>query len=437
MTPFELISLLVTLTALFGVVSRHVLRLPATIGTMMLALGCSGVLLELGPWVPRLHHAALAVNLQINFNAVVLHGMLAFLLFAGALHLDLEQLARERLPVLLLATVGTAISTGLVAGGLKLILFLVHVPTPWLDCLLFGALISPTDPVAVLEMLQRVYTPAALKAQLAGESLFNDGVGAVFFLSLLESSRTTGGLPSAGHFITNLLFEAGGGIVLGLLLSYATYRLLCIIDDYRMEILLTLALAMGGYALADALHVSMPLEAVTAGLLVNGRARRFAMSKATQGNLDRFWGLVDDVLNGMLFMLLGFQLLTIALPPHRILIGLLTIPMVLLVRLCTVSVIVLPLRWLREYVPGSVLVLTWGGLRGGLSVALALSLPSTVDRNLLLSLTYLIVLVSVIGQGLTMSAVVRRIPNYRADEDEAESVHGNVEAIDPQTAEAQ
>ena len=405
MSTFTLLSILVSLAALFGIVSRLVLRLPTTVGMMALSLCFSGVLLVFGGGGVR----AWAVNLvgHIDFNVVVLHGMLGLLLFAGSLHLDLDELRRQKLPVLLLSVVSTAAATLLVGAGLHGLLGLTGMPAPWLICLLFGALISPTDPVAVLEMLGRVRTPAALQSQLAGESLLNDGVGAVLFLALLGASAG-GALPSAGHFLWMLAVEAGGGIALGLALSFATYRLLRTVDDCRVEVLLTLALAMGGYALADRLGLSMPLEAVAAGLFINGHGRRFGMSPVTRRNVDQFWSLIDDILNAILFLLIGLEVLVVPLPGRVLALGCAVIVLVLLARMASVALVVLPLRWLRLRCESSLLVLTWGGLRGGLSVALALSLPRGAERSLLLSLTYLVVVASILGQGMTVGRLLRR-----------------------------
>ena len=414
MSLFAILSVLVTLAALFGFISRRVLHLPATIGTMLLTLGCSFAMLIAGFRTPVLQRWAFAMVERIDFNAVVLHGILGLLLFAGSLHLDLEQLRKERLTVSLLSILSTALSTVLIGAGLKGLLFVAHVPATWLLCLLFGALISPTDPVAVLEMLGRVHAPRALKSQLAGESLFNDGVGAVFFLSLLAAS-SGGSLPTAGHFLWTLALQAGGGITLGLALSYGTYRLLRSIDDHRVEVLLTLALAMGGYAIADRLGVSMPLEAVAAGLLINGHGRRFGMSPKSRSHVDQFWSTTDDLLNALLFLLLGLEVLSIPLPAHRLLLGLAVVPIALAARWLSVAAVLAPLRalvhrgWLHAFSAGTLKVLTWGGLRGGLSVALALSLPRNDARDLLLTLTYVVVVCSVAGQGLTVGKLLRRV----------------------------
>ena len=409
MSTFALLSLLVSTGALFSFLSIRVLRLPTSVGTMILSLAAAAALIVGGQRAPWLHAGAARLVAGIDFNQVVLHGMLAILLFAGALQLDFSQLTREKIPVLSLSVGATAISTLLVAGLLKLALLAVHIQLSTMSALLFGALISPTDPIAVLEMLQRAGAPPQLRVQLAGESLFNDGVGAVLFLALLSAS-SSGSLPSVKDFTLLLLLQAGGGIALGFALGYFVYRVILLVDSYRVEVLLTLALAMGGYALADALHLSAPLEVVTAGLLVGGRVRKFAMSRATRDNLDRFWELLDDMMNVVLFLLLGLELLVLPIREVFLLAGLIAIPIVLLSRLASVSVTVAVLALFRQRMPGSILVLTWGGLRGALAVALALSLPGGPgqQRNLLLATTYIVVVFSILVQGLTIAPFLRR-----------------------------
>ena len=410
MSIFALLSLLVTIGALFSFLSFRALRLPTSIGTMILSLFAAAFLLMAGHFAPGLHLAAQGIVGGIDFNAVVLHGMLSLLLFAGSLQLDLPQLSREKLPVTVLSIGSTAVSTVVVAVLFKyaLLMFGVHLST--MAALLFGALISPTDPIAVLEMLRRVGASASLETQLAGESLFNDGVGAVIFLALLSAS-TGGGAPSVRAFLAMLTLKAGGAILLGGALGYLTYRLLRLVDGYRVEVLLTLALAMGGYALADALHLSAPLEVVTAGMLVSGRARHLAMSELTREHVDRFWELVDDMLNVVLFLLLGLQLLVLPIERRYIFAGLLAIPVVLLARWISVAIPVGILNLFKQRVPGTVAVLTWGGLRGGLAVALALSVPrgQGLERNQLLVATYIVVVFSILVQGLTISPLLRRL----------------------------
>jgi CPA1 family monovalent cation:H+ antiporter len=350
----------------------------------------------------------------IDFNQAVLHGMLAFLLFAGALQLDLKQLGRERVSVLSLSIFATVLSTVIVGFLFKTGLHMAGIPISWIEALLFGALISPTDPIAVLDMLQRIGAPPELKIQLAGESLFNDGVGAVIFVALLGASAKGpghGSLPSPATFGALLLGEAGGGIALGMALGYLTYRLIRMVDSYRVEVMLTLALAMGGYVLADKLHLSAPLEAVAAGLMVSGTARRFAMSATTRDHLEKFWELIDDIMNVVLFLLLGLQLLILPLSFSLLTAGLIAIPVVLIARFASVTAVVRTLAVCRQRVTGNVTILTWGGLRGALAVALALALPQepASERNLLLAATYITVVFSVLVQGLTISPLLRRM----------------------------
>ncbi len=410
MTTFAVLSMLVTLAALFGLLSHRVLRLPTSIGTAILSLGVAGGIIAGGRAAPALHAMAEQVISSIDFNRVVLHGMLAFLLFAGALQLNLAELGRQKLVVASLSVVATVVSTLLVAALFKGVLWLLGVSLSVISALLFGALISPTDPIAVLEMLRRVGAPAALEAQLAGESLFNDGVGAVIFLALVEAS-TSGALPSPTRFLVLLLLESCGAVALGGLLGYVTYRLLLTIDSYRIEVLLTLALAMGGYALADALHLSAPIEAVTAGLFVSGHARPMAMSPRTQAHVETFWELLDDIFNVVLFLLLGLELLVLPMSVGLLLAGLLAIPIVLLSRAVSVALTLGALSAIHERVRGTTRVLTWGGLRGGLAVALALALPRGhgAERNLLLATTYVVVVFSIVVQGLTIGPLLKRL----------------------------
>ncbi|MCU1253058.1 MAG: Sodium:proton antiporter [Edaphobacter sp.] len=397
-----------TTGALFSLLSVRVLRLPTTIGTMVLSLSTAVLLIAAGQHAPMLHAMAEHVVGEIDFNKVVLHGMLAFLLFAGALQLDLERMSKQRVPVIVLSIVATALSTVFVALLLRWSLRLIHIELSVAGSLLFGALISPTDPIAVLDMLRRAGAPPELEIQLAGESLFNDGVGAVLFLALLGAS-TGGSFPSVTLFGWLLLIKAGGGIALGAVLGYVTHRLLCLVNSYRVEVLLTLALAMGGYALADALQLSAPLEVVTAGVLVNGHSRALAMSELAREHVERFWELVDDFLNVVLFLLLGLQILVLPFTRLYLVAGAIAIPVVVMARFLSVGICVRVLGFFREHLPGSIAVLTWGGLRGGLAVALALSLPQApgFDRNLLLIATFVVVVFSILVQGLSLPIFIR------------------------------
>jgi CPA1 family monovalent cation:H+ antiporter len=413
MPVFALVSTLVCLAAAFSLISRRVLRLPITVGVMLQSLGMSLVFVLVGSAVPGLHARVAAEVGRIDFSAVVLHGMLAFLLFAGALKLDLKELGKQKAAVTALSVFGTLLSTAIVAGLLKLILTATGFQASWVACLLFGALISPTDPIAVLELLRRVDAPAGLEAQLTGESLFNDGVGAVVFLTLL-ASVDGGGPPSVASFTWLLLIKAGGGVILGLALGFICYRLIRTVDSYRLEALLTLALAMGGYALADALRLSAPLEAVAAGLVVGGRARHLAMSEETRNHVDDFWDLIDTFMNVILFLLLGLELIAMPWSIEYVYAGLLAIPVVLGARWLSVAASLGLVRAFHKPVRGAMSVLTWGGLRGGLAVALALSIPQGRPHDRLLAITYIVVIFSIVVQGLTMSSLLRRLGLVRA-----------------------
>ncbi len=412
MSTFALLSLVLALAALFGLLSNRVLRLPATVGTMALALLLSGGLLALdhassGVAAMLSHTAASAVG-QIDFGHLVLHGMLAFLLFAAALHLDLDALHREKLTVAALAIVGTVLSTVFVAGAIFVTLPLLHLSVDPIFCLLFGALIAPTDPIAVMGMLRHVGAPAALEMRLAGESLFNDGVAAAFFLALLGMAHS-GTAPSLPGFLMSLLREAGGGLLLGIALGYVAYLLLRATDNYRVEVTLTLALATGSYALADALHLSGPLAVIAAGVVVNGRASALSPSKLIRDSVDTFWDVLDEILNVILFLLLGLELLAVPLMRSAVVAGLIAIPLVLLARFLSVGVVFGTMRLWQPHEAGSVRVLTWAGLRGGLSVALALGLPGGPQRNLALAMTYVVVIFSILVQGLTVGPLLRRL----------------------------
>lgn len=408
MAVFGLLSTLVCLAAAFSLLSRRLLRLPATVGVMLLSLVTSTLIAVAGRWVPGLHTQVAALFTHIDFSSVVLHGMLAFLLFAGALKLNLEDLSRQKAPVAALSVFGTLLSTVFVAALLLVILEVTGLRMGFVPCLLFGALISPTDPIAVLEMLHRVGAPPSLEAQLTGESLFNDGVGAVVFLTLLESF-STGTRPTLASFTWLLLIKAGGGTALGLVLGFLACRLLRMADSYRVEALLTLALAMGGYALADVLGLSAPLEAVAAGIVVGARVRSLATSPDAREHVESFWELIDDILNVILFLLLGLELLAMPWNPHYIYAGLLAIPVVLAARWLSVVVSLLLVRKLHKPVRGAITMLTWGGLRGALAVALALSLTPGRAHDRVIAITYIVVIFSIVVQGLTTDKLLHKL----------------------------
>ena len=337
----------------------------------------------------------------IDFHTVLMQYMLSFLLFAGAMQLDTARLGRQRVPVLLLATLGTLVSTVVVGCGLYLLLQLFGLRLDFIYCLLFGSLISPTDPVAVLGILTQAGLPKALETEIVGESLFNDGVGVVLFATVLSVAVAGPAAAAPAQVLGLLLREGLGGLALGAALGYGGFRLLRPVNDYRVEVLLTLALVTGGSALAARLHTSGPLAMVAAGLIVGSQQGREAMSDTTEDYVDKFWELIDTVLNALLFVLMGLEMLVLRISGPLVALGLAVAALVLLARLVSVN-IALSFLERRAFADFSLAMLVWGGLRGGISVALALSLPPSMPRELLVGITYVVVMCSILGQGLTV-----------------------------------
>ncbi len=407
----DIVALLITLTALFSYLNRRFIKLPTTIGVMVLAMLLSLVLMSLGElgYAP-VEQRAEAIIASIDFNQVLMQGMLSLLLFAGALHVDLDELARKKWPIGVLATFGVVVSTFLVGIASWIVLeFLLGVPVSLLYCLLFGALISPTDPIAVLGILKSAGAPKGLEIKIAGESLFNDGIAVVVFAILL--GLALGGTEvTAGSVILLFVEETLGGIVFGLVIGYIAYLLLKSIDSYDVEILITLAMVLGGYALAIHLHVSGPIAMVVAGLMIGNHGRRLAMSDTTRDHLDTFWEMIDEILNAVLFVLIGLEVAILTFERDYLLASLLIVPLVLAARLISVGVpvTIMQRKFGFEFTPHAVKIMTWGGLRGGISVALALSLPPEPERQVVLALTYLVVLFSILVQGLTVGPLIRK-----------------------------
>jgi len=406
MRLFDLIAVLLVLTALLSYLNHRWLRLPTTIGLMALTLVLSVMVVIAGEFHPPLAQHADAVVQQLDFDDVLLHGMLGFLLFAGALHINLNDLAERRASIALLATLGVLISTGVVAGLTWCIMQLLGIEMRFIYCLLFGALISPTDPIAVLGLLKKIGAPKALEIKIAGESLFNDGMGVVVFLGLLEIATGQHGFD-LGHLSLLFLQEAVGGALFGLAIGYLVFVLLRSVDNYQVEIMLSLALVAGGYAAAEALHLSAPIAMVVAGLLIGNHGRSLAMSPAVCEHLDTFWELIDEILNAILFVLIGLEVLIVTFTGQYLLAGLLAIGVVLLARLAAVSLPIYALHLRRPFDKYTVRILAWGGLRGGISVALALSLPDVPEREVILIITYVVVVFSILVQGLTIGPLVQ------------------------------
>ena len=426
MELFDIIAVLIVLAAAMAYLNHRFFHLPRTIALMLMSLAVSGVLIGL-----RQVHAPFEIWARelvegIPFDKVLLEGLLGLLLFAGALHVNFEDLLASRYSIGVFATAGVVGSTFLVGALLYGLSSAMGLGLEFLHCLLFGALISPTDPIAVLAILKKAGAPKPLETKIAGESLFNDGIGVVVFITLLRLAAP-GGAIGAGQVVGLLAAEALGGIVLGLALGYAAYRVLKSVDNYEVEALVTLALVTGGYALAHHLHTSGPLAMVVAGLLVGNHGRRFAMSARTREHPDTFWELIDEVLNAVLFVLIGLEVLVLTerspIANHRdwslglsgryLLAGSIAVGLVLAARLVTVGVPIAILRRHRPFAPCAARIMTWGGLRGGISVALALSLPhATADqeaaRQTLLTMTYVVVAFSILVQGLTVKPLIRR-----------------------------
>jgi CPA1 family monovalent cation:H+ antiporter len=409
MKLFEITAILMVLTALFSYINYRVLRMPTTIGVMFIALVFSLGVVSLRWLGVDVGQAGVEEMLHtIDFNQTLLHGMLSFLLFAGALHINFDDLKDQKWAITILATFGVVASTFIVGGLTWVVLDFLGMPVSFIYCLLFGALISPTDPVAVIGILKTVGVPKSLETKIAGESLFNDGIGVVVFMILME-------LALGNHDITPggvaLLFieEAIGGALLGLAIGVLAYQMLKRVNNYQVEVIITLALVMGGYALADRIHTSGPIAMVVAGLLIGNHGRTYAMSDITRERLDDFWELMDEIMNALLFMLMGLEMLILPFTSALLIAGLVAIVITLFARWSSVGGAVLLMRPFRPFSPGAVNILTWGGLRGGISVALALSIPEVPERSTIVIITYIIVVFSILVQGMTLGKLVRKI----------------------------
>jgi CPA1 family monovalent cation:H+ antiporter len=407
LSVFDLIAILLVLTAAFAWINVRLIRLPHSIGMLVMGLLASLALIVAELLVPslRLYNELVSLLRQVDFEHAVLNGMLAFLLFAGALHVDFNLLRSRIWPVSLMASAGTVISTLVVGLGLWLGSMVLGPAIPLTWALVFGALISPTDPVAVLSILKTVQVPESLETDMAGESLFNDGVGVVLFTALLMLAAPTGSSPGITDVAELFLLEAVGGAILGFAAGYIAYRALKAIDDYPIEVMISIALVMGSYSLASLLHMSGPIAVVVAGLLVGNRGPQDALSDLTQRYLFGYWTLVDHALNSILFLLIGLEVLILRFDVGLLWLAATCIPLVLVGRfLATILPIFALKRWV-SFVNGSVAILTWGGLRGGISIALALSLPEAPTKPVLLAATYTVVIFTIIVQGLTLKQV--------------------------------
>ena len=405
MQPFDIIAVLISLAAIFGYLNYRYIKLPTTIGLMLLGLLFSFVIIIAGQFKPGLAEYAKSFVENVELDETLLGIMLSYLLFAGALHVKLQDLSKEKWIIAILATFGVVISTFVVGSTSYFILKILNMEISYLYCLLFGALISPTDPVAVLGILKKAGAPKSLETKITGESLFNDGVGVVVFISIL--GIITGDMNPNGSEIAKLfLFEVFGGLGLGFLLGLIAFMMLRNNDQYQVEILITLALVTGGYSLAQHLHTSGPLAMVVAGLMIGNQGRVLAMSSKTEEHVDSFWELIDEILNALLFLIIGLEILALEFDFLFLVFGIIAIPLILATRMFAVSLPVFILKKRRTFTKGVIRALTWGGLRGGISLALALSIPKGAERDLLLTATYIIVIFSIAVQGMTLKFVL-------------------------------
>lgn len=400
-------SLLMTVTALFAYINYRFVRLPITIGIMITSLIFSllMVLLSKAGVTMGIEYTEKLLS-GVDFDATLMEGMLSFLLFAGALHINLNELIDKQWVVGILASIGVITSTFLVGFASYFLLGLFGLDMPFIYCLLFGSLIAPTDPVAVLAILKTANASKSLETKIAGESLFNDGIAVVVFLVVLGIALGDAHATPIGA--AKLFFqETIGGAVFGLMIGWICYQLLKSVDNYHVEVLLTLALVMGGYAAARAMHISGPIAIVIAGLMIGNHGRRLAMSDQTRENLDTFWELIDEILNAVLFMLIGLEIIVLNLQGDYILAGILLFFVVLAARFIAVGIPVSIMKLRQSFHPHVVAILTWGGIRGGISVALALSLPQGPERDIIVAITYVIVIMSVTLQGLSIKSLVQ------------------------------
>jgi CPA1 family monovalent cation:H+ antiporter len=414
MSIFEIGAFLVGLSAFFGYINHRFMHLPHTVGLVVMALAASLTLILIEFLSPRtqLLETVTSVLEQIDFHETVMHGMLSFLLFAGAMHVDFSVFRSRLLAIGLMATLGILISTFIIGWAMWLLLNFFGIDIPFSWALVFGALISPTDPVAVLGLFKTVKVPESLEVKMAGESLLNDGVGVVVFtivVAIAVGGDAHGGGIGFMSVLELFVYEAVGGAVLGIVAGYACYRAMRQINEHNLEVLITLAMVMVTYAVAIRLHLSGPISMVVAGLLIGNRGMTYAVSENTRDHVEKFWSLLDEILNSVLFLLIGLEVLVIAQRVDYIGVGLLAIPVTLAARWISVSVPILFLARWRSFTRGAIPILTWGGLRGGIAVALALSLPVNEYKPTILTITYAVVLFSIIVQGLTIKPLVERL----------------------------
>lgn len=409
MEIYNIITLIIVLAAIFGYINHRFIKLPRTIGIMLISLLASLVVVGIGSISPEFFLKTTQAISLIDFQTVLLRIMLSFLLFAGAIQIDSKKLQSERSSIITFATIGVVISTFVIGTLLYGAIILFGLSVNYLYCLLFGALISPTDPIAVLGILKKAKISESLETKISGESLFNDGVGVVLFITFYGIAQSGVENISVLKIIWVFLRETGGGLLFGWLLGYLGYMALRSIDNYVVEVMITLAIVMGGYALAELLHISGPLAMVMAGLITGNKSMDVVTSDVTRDYIGKFWEMIDEVMNAILFLLIGFEMLIIPFNFTLLWLGCITILIVLFGRLVSVSLPIRILKYKNSFPNNTIPILTWGALRGGISVALALAIPKYMYGEMFVSITYIVVLFSIVVQGLTIGRFAKKL----------------------------
>ncbi len=417
-------SILIVLATIFEYINHRLLKLPSTIGIMVIAISVSVILIIFGDTLfPKTTNHLHDLISSFDFTDVLMGAMLNFLLFAGGIHINIKDLKKQVAPVMILSTVGVVITTFAVAAGVYYLLPLIGVKIPFMYCLVFGALISPTDPVAVLSILKKANVSKSLETKVAGESLFNDGMAVVAFTVILQLAVGKDIDLTVENIFMLLLKEAGGGILLGITLGYVASRAMRDINDYILSVLVTLSVVMGGYLIASSMHLSSPLTMVAAGLFMGNFNMKFKMKSETQDYLVKFWELIDEIMNAVLFLFIGFELLLIKNLDNYLLAGGICILIVLISRWISIFLPTKIMAKKNRFSPQTIKVLVWGGIRGGVSIALALSIPKNEYSDVIISITYCVVVFSIVVQGLTIGKVAN--PKKMVQEEDA---HQEIEA---------
>lgn len=404
------LSVLIVLASVFAYINHRYLKLPSTIGIMLIAIVVSIFARVAGEKIfPEMTEDLMVLISSIDFTEILMGGMLNFLLFAGAIHVRFSDLKEQRIPVLIFSTISVIISTFVIGGILYYLAPVFKIELPYIYCLLFGSLISPTDPIAVLGILKKANVSKSLETKITGESLFNDGVAVVLFVVISQLARVPGTEVNLGSICLLLGKEVIGGLILGVALGYTASKAMKSIDDYIVSVLITLSVVMGGYLIARYFHISGPLAMVAAGLLIGNYGKKTAMSNLTKEYLSKFWELIDEVLNAVLFLFIGLELLVIKNFEAYWAISLAAIFIVLFARFISIWIPSILVPFKPRLTRGTLTMLVWGGLRGGVSIALVLSVTNPLYKELMLEMTYFVVIFSIFVQGLTVGAVSTRV----------------------------